>query len=272
MMPADIIAIFLLSSSQENGDLDNSDVIGRRHCVPQILKGKKKEPPTGLLGASPPAFFRSPSLADLRGSGDESPRENRGTSSFAGGERRGAPPPGARRVVIYANGFCVDDGEFRPFGVEANDVFVRELKAGVAPRELQQGGREVHVLLDDRQGETYTPPPPPQSLSGQSGSAAAAAAVDMSRAAAAAAAADAADPGAPRTQIMFRLRDGQRTAQQFSVNATVQQLFDFVEMVAPSPGGFQLLEGFPPKPVSASRDLTLKEAGLLNATLSQKPL
>ncbi|KAL8272006.1 hypothetical protein Esti_004130 [Eimeria stiedai] len=194
---------------------------------------------------------------------------------------RGAPPPGARRVVIYANGFCVDDGEFRPFGEEANDVFVRELKAGVAPRELQQGGREVHVLLDDRQTETYKPPPAPQyvlfggagqSLSSQGSAPAPAAAVDMTRAAAAAAAADAADPQAPRTQIMFRLHDGQRTAQQFSVNATVQQLFNFVEMVAPTQRGFQLLEGFPPKPVSASRDATLKEAGLLNATLSQKPL
>ncbi|KAL8436693.1 hypothetical protein ACSSS7_001518 [Eimeria intestinalis] len=238
------------------------------------------------------------SLADLRASGNDSPRDNPATSSFAGGERsglaiqnpdsafphatRGAPPPGARRVVIYANGFCVDDGEFRPFGVEANDVFVRELKAGVAPRELQQGGREVHVLLDDRQTEAYTPPPPPQyvlfggagqSLSSQGSAAAPAAAVDMTRAAAAAAAAaDAADPQAPRTQIMFRLHDGQRTAQQFSINATVQQLFDFVEMVAPTQGGFQLLEGFPPKPVSASRDATLKDVGLLNATLSQKPL
>ena len=43
---------------------------------------------------------------------------------------RGVAPPGARRVTIYANGFCVDDGEFRPFGVEANDIFVQELKAG----------------------------------------------------------------------------------------------------------------------------------------------
>lgn len=59
-----------------------------------------------------------------------------------------------------------------------------------------------------------------------------AAAVDISRAAAAAAAAGAeeTDPRAPRTQIMFRLHDGQRIAQHFSVNATVQQLFDFVEM------------------------------------------
>lgn len=235
------------------------------------------------------------SLADLRASGDESPSENRATSSFSGGERsalaiqnrgndfphaiHGTAPSGARRVILYANGFCVDDGEFRPFGIEANDLFVRELKAGVAPRELQQGGREVHVLLDDRHGETYTPPPPPQyvlfggegqSLSSGGGASAPAPAVDVSRAAAAAAAAEAADPGAPRTQILFRLHDGQRTAQNFSVNATVQQLFDFVETVAPTSSGFTLLEGFPPKPVSAPRHATLKEAGLLNATVSQK--
>ncbi|CDJ39923.1 UBX domain-containing protein, putative [Eimeria tenella] len=241
------------------------------------------------------------SLADLRGSGEDSPNENGATNSFSGGERSGlaiqnpssafpnatvgAAPPGARRVSIYKNGFRVDEGEFRPFGVEENDHFVQELKAGVAPRELQQGGRQVHVLLDDRHEETYTPPAPPQyvlfggegqSLSGDRTSpnhpagAAAAAAVDVSLAAAAAAAAAPADPSAPRTQILFRFHDGQRTAQHFPTSATVQQLFDFVERVAPAPGGFSLLEGFPPRPLSAARSATLQEAGLLNATLSQK--
>lgn len=69
-----------------------------------------------------------------------------------------------------------------------------------------------------------------QSLSGGGSSSAPTSAVDLSRAEAAAAATDAAEPGAPRTQILFRLHDGQRTAQHFPVNATVQQLFDFVEM------------------------------------------
>ncbi|XP_026191889.1 NSFL1 cofactor p47 homolog [Cyclospora cayetanensis] len=240
------------------------------------------------------------SLADLRGSADDAPNESSGgTSSFAGGERsglaiqnpsaafphavRGTAPPGAHRVTLYANGFRVDEGEFRLFGVEANDQFVQELKAGVAPRELQQGGRQVHVLLDDRHGEVYTPPPPSQyvlfggegqSLSGDGSSTIRAEPVDVTRAAAAAAAAATAaaagDSEVPRTQIVFRLHDGQRTAQQFPINATVQQLFDFVAVLAPAPGGFSLLDGFPPKPISAPRDATLQEAGLLNATLSQK--
>ncbi|CDI82638.1 UBX domain-containing protein, putative [Eimeria acervulina] len=204
------------------------------------------------------------SLADLRETQDEPHDDSSGTSSFAGGERsglaiqnpsaafpsatRGAAPAGSRRVTLYANGFTVDDGPFREFGRRENDVFIEELKAGVAPKELQQGGRQVHVLLDDRHEEKYTPPPPPQyvlfggegqSLSGDrpspSGAAAAAssaAAVDISRAAeaaAATAAAAAGDPSVQQTQILFRFHDGQRVAQHFPVSTTVQQLLDFVQ-------------------------------------------
>lgn len=44
--------------------------------------------------------------------------------------RHGAAPAGSRRVVVYRNGFTVDNGDFRPLDDPQNARFLEELKAG----------------------------------------------------------------------------------------------------------------------------------------------
>ncbi|PFH36565.1 UBX domain-containing protein [Besnoitia besnoiti] len=240
------------------------------------------------------------SLSDLRRR-DDVDSSKKTTSSFTGGERsglavenpsssdedehplgdfahavRGAAPPGARRVTVFRNGFTVDDGEFRSLENPENARFLDELKAGFAPRELQEGGRRVHVELVNKQSESYEPPPPPayvlfggegQRLSGgedRSGSSSPSAEVDVSRGAVTV------DESQPTTMLQFRLHDGQRRAQRFNETHTIADIRDFVSQVAPVNGEFRLLEGFPPKEITAALSATVKEAGLLNAAIVQQ--
>ncbi|KFH05400.1 UBX domain-containing protein [Toxoplasma gondii MAS] len=247
------------------------------------------------------SFFRNEkmsirSLSDLQRREDG---EKKNTSSFTGGERsglavenpsdeespigdfahavRGAAPPGARRVTVYRNGFIVDDGEFRSLEDPDNVRFLDELKAGFAPRELQEGGRRVHVELVNKQSEVYHPPPPPayvlfsgdgQRLSADEGVARGTSAprgeVDVSRGAVAV------DESQPTTMLQFRLHDGQRRTQRFNETHTIADLREFVSQVAPVNGEVRLLEGFPPKEITAAPSATIKEAGLLNAAIVQK--
>ena len=58
---------------------------------------------------------------------------------------------------------------------------------------------------------------------------------------------------------------------EFSVNSSVASVFDYVMSVAPVEGEFQLMTGFPPKPLD-NPSLTIKAAGLKNAAVTQKIL
>ena len=42
------------------------------------------------------------------------------------------------KLTLYANGFTVDDGEFRDYNEPQNKEFMEEVKKGYVPKELQQ--------------------------------------------------------------------------------------------------------------------------------------
>jgi len=70
------------------------------------------------------------------------------------------------------------------------------------------------------------------------------------------------------TKLQVRFHDGSRKAADFNEDARVQEIFDFV---APAVAGasFQILGGFPPKPLT-DKAMTLKDAGLCNAAVTVK--
>lgn len=51
-------------------------------------------------------------------------------------ENKGAPPKTELRIILYSNGFIVDDGPFRPYEAEENKQFMKELNEGYVPKEI----------------------------------------------------------------------------------------------------------------------------------------
>lgn len=89
-------------------------------------------------------------------------------------ESKNGPPKTELKIVLYSNGFQVDDGPFRPYEAEENKQFMKELNDGYVPKEIQDKyrGKGVSVGLEDKRKDAYRPPTPPKyvaySGSGQS--------------------------------------------------------------------------------------------------------
>ena len=73
----------------------------------------------------------------------------------------------------------------------------------------------------------------------------------------------------PKTTISFRLHNGESVQQEFNLTHLVQDVRDFVSRVAPVDGDFNLVEGFPPKPL-LDMSQTVIEAKLQNCLINQR--
>ncbi len=79
------------------------------------------------------------------------------------------------------------------------------------------------------------------------------------------------DSNQPKTTISFRLHNGESVQQEFNLTHTVQDVKNFVAKVAPVQGEFNLVEGFPPKPL-LDMGKTVLEAKLQNCMITQRLL
>ncbi|CEM06950.1 unnamed protein product [Vitrella brassicaformis CCMP3155] len=221
--------------------------------------------------------------------------ESEGQQGAFGDAMRGEGelPPGHRKVTVYKNGFTIDDGDFRDAADPQNAKFIEELRKGFAPPELSIGadGNHVRIALVDKSSEDYDPnapagggspfgqptqnrpaAPPVEMFTGEgrtlgagpSSSAAGDVNVD------AGAGSVRVDDSKPKTTIQFRFHNGQRKAETFNVDSPVAVLHDYVMQCAPVDGEYQLIAGFPPKPITSDPNTTLKDAGLLNSQVTQK--
>lgn len=66
-------------------------------------------------------------------------------------------------IVLYKNGFVVDNEPFRSYDTPESKQFMKELNEGYVPKEISKNikGR-IGVSLDDRRDEEFIPPPPPK--------------------------------------------------------------------------------------------------------------
>ena len=150
---------------------------------------------------------------------------------------------------------------------------MKDLNDGKLPRELAvKYKRDIGIAIADKRKEKYREPTPPKYISfsgeGQSlggTSATVGGAVDTS----ATDGKPAVDPAKPKTTIQFRFHNGTRATCDFNEDHTVGDLHGYVMSVAPVDGEYQLISGFPPKPLMDAGK-TLKEAGLLKAAITQK--
>ena len=79
------------------------------------------------------------------------------------------------------------------------------------------------------------------------------------------------DSSKPSTKIQIRFHNGDRQAVEFNVDNTVADIHMYVMQAAPVDGSYELISGFPPKPLD-SPDLTIAAAGLKGASVIQKIL
>ncbi|EEA07313.1 UBX domain-containing protein [Cryptosporidium muris RN66] len=222
-------------------------------------------------------------LSDLNN--EESNRNKDITTSYTGGEKSGIAienpnephniPPNAHRVILYNNGFILDNGEFRSLDDTKNLEFVRDIKNSIAPEELRGnlvGNQPLQVALDDRSSETYTIPTKPLEIFGGSGSSLSEAKILSSslNVNPNAVLTTVVDESKPITTLQFRFHNGQRKVFKFNEDQTIADIHNVFMECAPVDGEYYLTFGFPPKKIELNLGTTIKDAGLLQETISQK--
>lgn len=143
-----------------------------------------------------------------------------------------------------------------------------QIEDGKIPSELIQKYKttEIDASLEDKRSEEYKAPPPPSyiAFSGQGVSMSATSSggsVNVSQGIKLNV-----DPNKPKTTLTFRLHNG--STQQIEVNTTesTQNIYNYVNSIAP--GNFELIAGFPPRPVA--KNTNVEDADLCDSRITQK--
>ena len=77
------------------------------------------------------------------------------------------------------------------------------------------------------------------------------------------------DTSQPRTTLRITLYTGQNTTLDLNLSHTVADIHTYVMSVAPTAGSYQLLSGYPPRPL-ADPSATIKSAKLQNANVQMR--
>jgi UBX domain-containing protein 1 len=182
------------------------------------------------------------------------------------------------KVVLYKNGFIVDDGPFRDLTTEQNRKFVESLGQGYAPQELVDAavGGSVNVALDNRGHEDYTPPPPPAYVAfGGTGSSlgssvASSGSFVFTPQTMVQCPVPLINESSPTTTLQIRTHDGKKLRVKLNVSNTVAELLaSIASQGGTPPGPFTMSHGYPVQQVS-SVGQTLAEANLSGAAVTIK--
>jgi len=182
-----------------------------------------------------------------------------------------AKPPGLKPTILtfWKNCFTVDDGPPRKFDDPENASFLNDVQKGIVPRELQTlaGGADLNIELI-RKNEEYKPPPKP-SVVAFSGSGHSLGGTSSGSATKAEAKLIVVDESQPTTTLQIRLHDGSRLVIKCNHTHTVGNVRSHIEASKPTGKAMELRTTFPNKVLSDDSD-TIKDAGLLNATIAHR--
>ena len=170
------------------------------------------------------------------------------------------------KLVIYKNGFILDDGEFRNKKEPENQKFLHEIEKGYIPNELiKKGYTDLGIEMDDRRKENYEPPKEFHAFTGLGKSISSVNTeglhVDEN-------VCSNVDKSKPTCKINIRLFNGEITSEEFNLSQTLQDIINFVKKKSGS-NNFSLLEGFPPRPLT-DYNKTIQELHLEGSLLTQK--
>lgn len=174
------------------------------------------------------------------------------------------------KLTVWKNGFQIDDGEFRDLSDPKNKKFMAEVEKNHIPQELvDQGMTDLGVMLEDKKKEEYKEPIPEKKFEAFAGSGVSLGGVssqglDINK--------DLqfeVDKNKPTANINIRLHNGELISQTFNLDTTIGDIYSFVTMMAPVDGDFQLIEGFPPKPL-ADLNKTIEQLRLQGSLITQR--
>ncbi|KAJ8749168.1 hypothetical protein K2173_018639 [Erythroxylum novogranatense] len=227
------------------------------------------------------AVDRSPD--NIRPSSSSS-RSFTGTGRLLSGETVSAAPQAVNHtIVLWRNGFTVDNGHLRRFDEPANATFLESILKSECPQELRPADRrtEVHLNLMRREEDYSEPEKPRDPFQGVGralgNSSSSSAPLDTSlpsdslMTAPLPATGLVVDSSSPTTSIQLRLADGTRMVSRFNLNHTIRDLRSFIDASRPvGARDYQLQTmGFPPKPLT-DLDQTIEEVGIANSVVIQK--
>lgn len=175
------------------------------------------------------------------------------------------------KITLWRNGFQINDGEFRDAKLPENQKFLDDIEKRQLPKEFaNQGLKNVGIQLLDNRKEDFKAPVEEKKFKAFEGkgnslaNAPVSQGLEINK--------DVkfeVDHSKPTTKINFRLHNGQTITQVFNTTHTLQDVRVFVGSVAPVNGTYDLIEGFPPKPLSGDNK-TIKELKIENSTVTQK--
>ncbi|EGG15996.1 UBX domain-containing protein [Cavenderia fasciculata] len=194
------------------------------------------------------------------------------------------------KITFWANGFTLNDGPLRRLDDPANREFLEHIQRGKVPPELETnapaGGLSIH-LIDSRAKEYSEPikpryvafsggghtlgstPSAPTSTSTSSTSSTSTTSTTSTTASKPKPTVNI-DSSKPTTTVQIVLADGVRQNATFNETHTLQDLISYINQLTGNTRPFDLMSGFPQKPLSIDPSKSLKDADLLNSSVKQK--
>jgi UBX domain-containing protein 1 len=218
--------------------------------------------PPGGHGGAPPGFPPNMSHSDML--------EALVRQAARAQQEDGNTDPAERQasITIYANGFQVDEGDFRSTSEPENQEFLQTLLRGRVPPALGISGN-VDVSLIDKRPEEYKAPAY-VAFSGEGFTLSSSSAESSSQFTP-----DDIEDGiadidesAPTTLIQVRLSSKKKIRVKLNHSSTVKDLLRHIKAQGGAVGPFTLSSGFPPTNITTVSQ-TIAEAGLIGAAVIQ---
>ncbi|GAM18783.1 hypothetical protein SAMD00019534_019580, partial [Acytostelium subglobosum LB1] len=194
------------------------------------------------------------------------------------------------KITFWQQGFTLDDGPLRRFDDPQNREFLEAINRGVVPKELEakapQHQYQLQIVLVDNRKQEYVEPPKPKYVafsgggqalgSGSSSTSTTTTTTSSSSSTASTQPASGAnmnidiDKTKPTTVVQIRLADGTRHQVTFNETHTLSTLINYINSINGNTRAFDLLSGYPQRPINLDPNQTLKDANLLGAQVTQK--
>ena len=173
------------------------------------------------------------------------------------------------KLSLYKNGFILEGGEFRNKNEPQNKKFMDEIEKGYIPNELvKKGITDLGIEMDDHRDENYEPPKEEKKFHAFTGQGQSLSSVNTQGLHVDKFATSNVDRSRPTCKVNIRLFNGEVVSEDFNLNQTLRDVFNFVQRKSGS-NNFSLLDGFPPKPLKAYNK-TIQELHLEGSLLTQK--
>ena len=173
------------------------------------------------------------------------------------------------KLSLYKNGFIIEGGEFRNKNDPANKKFMHDIERGYIPNELvKEGMTDLGIEVDDHKDEDYEPPKEEKKFQAFTGLGKSISSVNTEGLHIDKNVSSNVDKSKPTCKVNIRLYNGEVVSEDFNLNQTLKDVFNFVKRKSGS-NNFSLLEGFPPRPLT-SFNKTIQELHIESSLLTQK--